>query len=565
MLIISAIVPYLQNWLTALLIDGILQNLSSKTYLDAQILILILLYAFFLFLFGSVDILSNTFSRLINYKVAYYFQMFFVESVSKLDREYFENPKTQEQVDRALRYGNTPQNMLLNGLDAFSSLVAVIVGLWVVYRLNPFLIIIVSFAVIPNILLDIYYINQTYKNDKENSTNWRDYHKTRNYLRWEDFISEAKISGAITPLVDRMYFYYNLAFNSYIKIATKWDLSRIVGTLIGTVSFFLILYLLVNDVISGVISIGLFTFYLSSLRQLGGSIQSFFKRVSRMYEHTFYMADILTVVNYPPLIISGDIEYVYNGVSPRIEIKDVSFVYPGTKKKVLSNINLNISQGEHIAFVGENGAGKTTIIKLLLRFYDPTKGEILLDGVNIKNYTQESLYKAFGVLFQDYNFYHFTVKENIGYGNFENMEDFNSITSMAKKAGAHDFIMNYEYQYEQRMNKSFDKGITPSVGQKQRIAIARAFFRNAPILILDEPTSAIDPKAEYEIFEEILKFSKGKTVIIISHRFSTVRNADRILVLDKGKIIEEGSHEQLMLIKDGKYKHAFNLQKKGYE
>lgn len=214
--------------------------------------------------------------------------------------------------------------------------------------------------------------------------------------------------------------------------------------------------------------------------------------------------------------------------------------------------------------VGVNGAGKTTLIKLICRFYDVTEGEILVDGINIKDLTFESLYTKIGVLFQDFIKYsQFNVKTNIELGDLSSIGNENKVNDAVFKADAQSFIDEYSNKLEQILDKSIEGGINPSGGQWQRIALARAFFRDAPILILDEPTSAIDAKAEFDIFERLYEFSMGKTVIIVSHRFSTVRKANKIYVIDQGEIIEEGSHSELLAL-NGKYAEAFRTQARGY-
>lgn len=247
-----------------------------------------------------------------------------------------------------------------------------------------------------------------------------------------------------------------------------------------------------------------------------------------------------------------------------MKFKNVSFIYPDSKRSILKNFNLIIKSGEKIALVGENGAGKSTIIKLLLRFYDVTEGEITINGTNIKNIDLNAWQGRIGALFQDFIKYQFTLKENVIYGDLEKQDDLKAIHDALKKSGANNFLHTLPKRIDNVVGKMFDNGIDLSGGQWQKLALARAFFRDAPILILDEPTSAIDAKAEYEIFQNVQNLQKDKTVIIISHRFSTVRNADRILVLDEGKIIEEGSHEKLMKEK-GLYAELFEIQAKGYK
>jgi len=250
---------------------------------------------------------------------------------------------------------------------------------------------------------------------------------------------------------------------------------------------------------------------------------------------------------------------------PLIKFNNVSFKYPNSDKYIFKDLNLEIKPGEKIAIVGENGAGKTTLIKLLCRFYRVNRGTILLSEVNVNDLKIKNWYKKLGVLFQDYNAYGvLTVRENIEIDSTDKIVTEESLIKALKEANAISFVQKYKNKLNQILSERFSGGTRPSTGQWQKIAIARVFHRNAPILILDEPTASIDAVAESKIFDNIYEFSKGKTVIIISHRFSTVRNADRIIVLDKGKIIEQGSHEELLKL-DGKYAKAFKLQAKGYQ
>jgi ATP-binding cassette subfamily B protein len=250
--------------------------------------------------------------------------------------------------------------------------------------------------------------------------------------------------------------------------------------------------------------------------------------------------------------------------TPHITFKNVSFTYPGQIAAVFENLNLEIKAGEHIALVGENGAGKSTLIKLLLRFYLPTSGQILVDGQDLQAITIESWYVQLATLFQDFNQYPLSIAENIEIGRSNQKVDTTLLQKASKFGSVDELVKGYKHGWETVLDSSFEKGVEPSGGQWQRVALARAFYRNANMIILDEPTSAIDAKAEYDIFNNIFKHYKDKTALIVSHRFSTVRRADRIVVLDSGKIIEQGSHKELMR-KGGLYHELFSKQAEGYK
>ena len=277
------------------------------------------------------------------------------------------------------------------------------------------------------------------------------------------------------------------------------------------------------------------------------------------------MKDLYLLVDTEPRIVSPkNAVAIAHNTKPTITFDNVSFVYPGSEKPTIKNISFTISPGDSIAFVGENGAGKTTIIKLLLRFYDATSGNILVNGVNIKDLDLSSYYAHVGVLFQNFNDYPFSVRDNIALGKIDEFDNNDRIHKAAIIANADSFIQKYPKGYEQVLEPGFKDGIEPSGGQWQRIALARALFRNANILILDEPTAAIDSRSEYEIFKTLETHSKDRSTIIISHRFSTVRQAQQIFVIEDGEIIERGNHVELMKHKDGLYKEMFEKQASGY-
>jgi len=251
-------------------------------------------------------------------------------------------------------------------------------------------------------------------------------------------------------------------------------------------------------------------------------------------------------------------------IAPTIEFQDVSFQYPNSKKWALKNISFILKPGDKVAFVGENGAGKTTIIRLLLRFYDPSEGKVLINGTNIQEIDLTSYYNHVGVLFQDFNDYPYSVRDNIALGRVESFDDEERVRRAARLANADDFIEQYPEKYDQLLEVGFKKGIEPSGGQWQRLALARALFRDAGILVLDEPTASVDAKSEYAIFKTLEEHSQGRTTIVISHRFSTVRTAKKIYVIDKGKFIESGTHQSLIEITNGLYKEMFEKQAAGY-
>ncbi|MEA3356969.1 MAG: ABC transporter ATP-binding protein, partial [Patescibacteria group bacterium] len=366
-------------------------------------------------------------------------------------------------------------------------------------------------------------------------------------------------------------FIFNLHFRikkhlltRVLKILNTRFLQSLLGTLIKSITYIITPLYLLDKIIKGTMTIGDFTFFEQKFIDFSWDIDSLLGDIVNSTDTASYITYVRHLFELKPVVISGT-RKVKQDIPPLIEFKNVSFKYPRSNPYALKDINLKIEPGQEIAIVGENGAGKTTLIKLLLRFYDPTKGTILINGIPLQKVNLKSYYKLLSALFQEYNKYgELTVKENIYMGKTTQRMNMNKIRKAAKLADADKFINNLDHGYNQILNKRFSNGTNLSTGQWQKIALARMFYRDTPVLILDEPTASIDAVAEYKIFKRIYSFIKNKTVIIISHRFSTVRNAKKIYVLDKGKLVESGTHDKLLKLK-GKYAEAFKLQAEGYQ
>ncbi|MCA9309399.1 ABC transporter ATP-binding protein [Candidatus Saccharibacteria bacterium] len=347
---------------------------------------------------------------------------------------------------------------------------------------------------------------------------------------------------------------------SYSKQATRalipTKILEVVGTSVGAV-------ILLKQFLARSISLERYLFLSGALLRIGGALNNIFSTLSRMQEKLLFADNYYRLIDLQAEVVDTDDAMTVKNVVPEIEFKNVSFTYPGQDKPVFSDLNLLIRPGEHVALVGENGAGKSTLIKLLLRFYRPSSGQILVNGVDIKDVAIESWYRQIATLFQQFNTYPFSIGENITVGNSQIKPNQKLLREAADFSGVTELVDDYPHGWDTVLDSSFEKGIEPSGGQWQRVALARAFYRRANVIILDEPTSAIDAKAEYTIFNNIFKHYKKTSALIVSHRFSTVRRADRIVVLDHGKVVEQGSHVELMN-KRGQYHDLFTKQAEGY-
>jgi ATP-binding cassette subfamily B protein len=375
-------------------------------------------------------------------------------------------------------------------------------------------------------------------------------------------LRSSQASRFVLDKVNRMnQEFYNEQQSKYkhasrLLIPTK--ILEVAGTAIGSV-------VLLRQLLAHSISLERYFFLSGALLRIGGALNAIFGTLSRMQESLLFAHSYFSVVESKPLIVDVPraVHLPQDASAPSIEFQNVSFTYPGQSVPVFENLTMKINSGEHVALVGENGAGKSTLIKLLLRFYHPTGGRILVDGHDLQGIAIETWYRQLATLFQDFNHYPLSIAENIEIGRSDEKVDRKLLEKAGKFGSVDEMVKGYKHGWDTVLDSSFEKGVEPSGGQWQRVALARAFYRDANMIILDEPTSAIDAKAEYDIFNNIFDHYQHKTALIVSHRFSTVRRANRIIVLEHGKIMEQGSHLALMKNK-GLYYELFTKQAEGY-
>jgi len=306
------------------------------------------------------------------------------------------------------------------------------------------------------------------------------------------------------------------------------------------------------------------TFLANAIRDASSNLQQTFSTLSTIADQALFLTDLIAFFEMKPKIRSKPNALpAPRPIAQGFQFRNVSFRYPGASRLVLKELNFQLRPGERVALIGENGEGKTTIVKLLCRLYDPIEGEILLDGVDLRDYDLEDLYREIGVIFQDYMHYEMTARENIAVGRIDEIGNLDLLKQSAEKSMADEVVEKLPAGYEQMLGRRFERGVDLSGGEWQKVALARAYLRDAQLLILDEPTSALDARSEYEVFQRFAELTAGKMAVFISHRFSTVRMADRIVVLANGRIAEEGDHESLTHL-GGRYAEMFELQAASY-
>jgi ATP-binding cassette subfamily B protein len=342
---------------------------------------------------------------------------------------------------------------------------------------------------------------------------------------------------------------------------------NVVSTLlvtVGTLGYYAAYAVIIYRTVMGFFTVGTLTFLAGSFRQSRGLIQSVLISLSSIYEQSLYLSDLFTFFDVKPTVVTKPgARAVPRPIASGFRFENVGFRYPGSERWAVRGLSFALEPHERIALVGENGAGKTTLVKLLARLYDPDEGRVLLDGMDLRDYDLDSLRTNIGIIFQDFVRYDFLLRENIGISQVEAMSDDARIRDAAQRSLADSVVKRVPQGYEQMLGKRFDNGVELSGGEWQKVALARAYMREAQVLILDEPTAALDARAEYEVFVRFAELTKGRMAVLISHRFSTVRMADRILVLKGGELVDDGTHEEL-IERGGLYAELFSLQAAGY-
>jgi ATP-binding cassette, subfamily B, bacterial len=493
-----------------------------------------------------------------------------MQHAASLDLEQFENAEIYDKLERARRQtvGRIGLfTMLLATLQDLITLVSLSVALAVYV---PWLLVLLVVAVLPSLLGETHFASLGYSL----LYSWTPERRQLDYLRYigasDISAKELKLFGLSDFLVGRYgrlsHDFYEANKSLAVRRSVVSTLLAAVGTLGYYGAYAVIIYLTVvgHQSRAGPFTIGVLTFLAGSFRQSRDLIQRVLLSLSQVFEQSLYLEDLFSFLDIEPSIrLQPGARPVPVPIRTGFTFEGVGFRYPGSEHWAVRGLDFSLAPGERLALVGENGAGKTTLVKLLARLYDPTEGRILLDGVDLKEYDVDSLRRNVGVIFQDFVKYDFMLKENIAVGNIGRLADEPAIHTAAERSLADSVAQRLAGRYDQMLGKRFEGGVDLSGGEWQKVALARAYMRDAQLLILDEPTAALDARAEYEVFLRFSELTKGRMAVLISHRFSTVRMADRILVLKGGELVEQGTHEAL-LEQRGLYSELFQLQAAGY-
>jgi ATP-binding cassette, subfamily B, bacterial len=565
-MLLQGITPLASVIIARLLIDDALQGIMHGTI--QPIVLPVFLQLGVTLLNRICTRLYSTLQVLLNHRLTDHLTLLIVRKTGTLDLTTFEDPAFYNRLIQARQeVANKPLLMIMQLFGIGSSLVTLLSMLVLLIQLNWWLTLVALLVPLPSFIADNRYGLRNYSMMLWQSPSKRQQWYLFNLLTSETNLKEIKLFNLANFFIER---YYRLGEQMYqedkqmqtehIRISLLWSILPVFA------NAGIYLYVALQTV-QRHISLGALTQYTMAINQVDQNFQRVLQGLSDVYEYHLFIATLFDFLAYEPHVVAPahpapfDLPIEAKGLD--IEFRNVSFIYPGKSEPALKNISFTLHRGKSIALVGHNGAGKTTFVKLLTRLYDPTEGEILIGGRNIKEYDPYELHERIGVIFQDYGKYYMTASENIGIGRVAEIKNDELVKVAAHKSGAAEIIAGLDAGYDTMLGRWFENGIDLSGGEWQKLALARAFMRDAPILILDEPTSALDAQAEHDIFQNFRQLTADRTVIFISHRFSTVRLADRILVIDQGKLIELGSHQELLDL-GGKYAELFHLQAEAY-
>jgi ABC-type multidrug transport system fused ATPase/permease subunit len=554
---------YLQKLILDRLVNAIgAQDIIPYVYSIGFIIGLALLLSLFRNFLGSYNgFLRRSMARYLEVEI----EVLLGKKVSELDMATIDDPEFQDKFKKIeSESGRRAWGLVmpLSNIPNFS--VGFLSAVGILVLLHPLIAAGVFLVALPQIFIDSKYIKKGYKLSTQLSPlrrmwGWLGYYLVRN----QNFM-ELKLLGISSHLSSKLRDIVYDIVGRRTELSKQREYSRFGSYLPLTVFEFVVSIILIIWVIIRRITIGSFQLYLSSLRSAEQNLTSLVSSFLEVYENYIYVTDLVWFLNLESKIEKTKRVKVSAKEKVKIEFDGVWFKYRDDQPWVIKDVSFTIEHGERAALVGVNGAGKSTLIKLIAGFYHPQKGKILVNGMNLTKIDIKDWRQKLSVLFQQFESYIFSVREAIGYGDVKRLGDLSGIKDAAKQTGVDEFIEGLPLKYKNPLSPRFDKGVKPSIGQLQRIGISRMLFRKgAKALILDEPTSNVDPEAEEKIFKMLVKKTKNKVLIFVTQRFSTVRIADRIFVVDKGKIIEDGTHKELMA-KDGKYAKLFTLQAQAY-
>jgi ATP-binding cassette, subfamily B, bacterial len=504
----------------------------------------------------SDSLLANRYTQYVSVRV--------MEQAARLDLTTYENPLFYDRLERARVQATDRLAMIQQMGRLIQQIITTLVFSAALAWASPWLVLLLAVGVLPSFVGETHYAFLGYAKNFRQTPAKRQMDYLRQVAGSREGAKEVKLFGLSTFFTDRFKTLANQIYREDVALSrSKLIVGGLLGVL-GTLGYYGAYVYVIWRTLKGAYDIGQFTFLTAAIQQASSNLQQVFSTASGIADQALFLTDLIAFFDMQPTVQSkpGALP-VPTKIRVGFEFQNVSFAYPGTNRAVLKNFSLTLSPGERIALIGENGEGKTTVVKLITRLYDPTEGQILLDGVDLREYSIEDLHRQIGVIFQDFMRFEMTARENIAVGRVDQGHQQEDIVLAAQKSLADTVVTKLAGGYDQMLGRRFEGGVELSGGEWQKMALARAYLRDAQLLILDEPTAALDARSELEVFERFAELTTGKMALLISHRFSTVRMADRIVVLSRGRLLEEGTHQELMA-RHGLYASMFEMQAASY-
>jgi ATP-binding cassette subfamily B protein len=566
--LLASLIPVTQAYIAKLIVDDVVQSLASGLAVEAglRLVLPLLLAEFGLITLGAVLGQGRTLlEHVLHAKLSHHINTDIIRKALALELHFFEDPAFYDKLQNARREADYRALSIINGgFMLVQNAITLASFAVLLLAFNPLIALLLFGATIPSFIAQTRYSRLFFRLLTWRAPESRRMSYLEQLLTVDSSAKEVKLFGLGEPLLKRYDDLFWKFYREDERLARRRSFISLMWGMLASGSYYIAYAWIVYRALSGTITLGDMTLYLTLFRQSQGTFQSLFTGISGLYESALFMDNLFSFLNLAPTMpVAANPSPMPQVIRQGLEFRHVSFRYPDRQEWALRDVNLLIRPGEKLALVGANGAGKTTMIKLLTRLYDPTEGQILLDGVDLRDYDLEELHQKIGVIFQDFVRYQTTLRENIGYGQIGALDDEARILDASERGGADAVVAELPDGYETMLGKWFDKGHELSGGQWQKVALGRAFMRDGEVLVLDEPTSALDAEREYEIFQRFRELTEGKIAVLISHRFSTVRMADRIAVLEGGQISELGTHVELLEL-GGTYARLFLLQAEGY-
>ncbi|HVO45092.1 MAG TPA: ABC transporter ATP-binding protein [Steroidobacteraceae bacterium] len=562
--LIAGVLPAAVAYIGSLIVDAVVTAIRAGGGDASRVIELVVLEGLLVAAVAAAQRGLSLCQSLLRAQLGQRVNVMILEKALTLELRHFEDSEFYDKLTQARREASSrPLSLVMRTFGLVQNAVSLVSYGTLLVHFSPWAVAVLLLAGLPAFVAEAKFSGDAFRLFRWRSPETRMQIYLETVIGREDYAKEVKLYGLGPRLLDRYRDIFRRLYKEDRALTIRRDVWGFGLGLVATSALYGAYAWIAVSTVRGAISLGQMTMYLALFRQGQSAVSAMLSAVGGMYEDNLYLSTLYEYLETP---IPEPVDGVHHGPHPEqgVQFEDVGFTYPGAQEAALEHVTLQLQPGASLALVGENGSGKTTLIKLLTRLYAPTSGRILLDGQDLAEWDETALRQRIGVIFQDFARYQMLVGENVGAGDEQFFEDEERWREAARKGQASEFIETLPSGYRTQLGKWFRDGRELSGGQWQKIALSRAFMRTrADVLVLDEPTAAMDAQAEAEVFEHFRQLAKGRITILISHRFSTVRMADRIAVLDRGRIVEYGSHEELMRM-NGRYAHLFTLQARGY-